>query len=194
MAHENKPDYPAGLRVWHWLNFVAISVILVTVLLRKTFLAYRSNSALIQEKSAAAGTPVTKAVADEIAKTMRDRMWDWHVYFGFVLAALLIWRLFLKVRGVSSLSAERFAANERRAQRIGYLIFYSFAAFLSVTGLALAFMASLPFSKDILGAVKEAHELALWGMLVFVPLHLAGVIAAEFKNRSKGLISRMIGG
>ena len=68
MAHENKPDYPAGLRVWHWLNFVAISVILVTVLLRKTFLAYRSNSALIQEKSAAAGTPVTKAVADEIER------------------------------------------------------------------------------------------------------------------------------
>lgn len=194
MAATKNHEYPTGLRIWHWLNFVAISVILVTVLLRKTFLAYRTNSSLIQEKTAAAGTPVTKAVADEIAKTMRDRMWDWHVYFGFALAALLVWRLVLRFRGAASRSDDRFAEKERRMQRIGYGVFYTFAGFLSLSGLTLAFRASLPLSKDAISLIKDSHELALWGMLIFVPLHLVGVIASEFKSRSAGLVSRMIGG
>lgn len=194
MASTQNHEYPKGLRIWHWLNFVAISAILLTVLLRKTFLAYRTNSSLIQEKTAAAGTPVTKAVADEIAKAMRDRMWDWHVYFGFALSALLVWRLVLRLRGSASRSDERFAANERRMQRVGYGVFYAFAAFLSLTGLTMVFSASLQLPKSVVSLVEESHELALWGMLLFVPLHLLGVIAAEYKSRSAGLISRMIRG
>jgi cytochrome b561 len=194
MKSTENHEYPTGLRIWHWLNFIAIAAILMTVLLRKTFLSYRANSALIQEKAAAAGTPLTKAVADEIAKTMRDRMWDFHVYFGFALAALLVYRLALRLRGSASRSEARFSPNEMRMQRMGYVVFYAFAGFLSVTGLALAFKASLPLSTEIVSFVKEAHELALWGILLFVPLHLAGVLAAEFKSRSAGLISRIIGG
>ncbi|MEN0059456.1 MAG: cytochrome b/b6 domain-containing protein, partial [Bdellovibrio sp.] len=54
---------PLGLRIWHWLNALAILGLLLTVLLRKTFLSWRTNSALIEAKLQAAGTAITPELA-----------------------------------------------------------------------------------------------------------------------------------
>lgn len=187
-------EYPRLLRLWHWLNFITISGILLTVILRKTFLNYRSNAPLIEGKAAAAGVVVPKELAVDIAKALRDRMWELHVILGFVFAGLLLLRLIAFFTGSASQSAGRFSHQERRLLRPAYLVFYAFAGFLAVTGLLLAWQAQLGLAKNLKGLIKEFHELALWGIVAFAILHLAGVLRAEWGERTRGLISRMISG
>src|SRR5690606_38986188 len=83
----------AALRIWHWANMVAIFGLLATGLLRKTFMSWRTTSALIETKMAEAGTPISAELAKEIAVGIRNPMWENHYIFGFAMAALLLGRI-----------------------------------------------------------------------------------------------------
>src|SRR5690606_2664226 len=84
---------PLMLRIWHWLNALAMLGILGTVLLRKTFLSWRTNSQVIEAEVRALGGGITAAEAADIAKTIRAPMWEWHYIFGFTLIGLLAFRI-----------------------------------------------------------------------------------------------------
>ena len=84
---------PLGLRVWHWLNALAVTGLLLTVLLHNTFLNPRKNAALIQEKLSASGTTVSIELARKAAGAMRERMFEWHYYFGFLLTGAFLIRV-----------------------------------------------------------------------------------------------------
>ena len=77
------------IRVWHWLNAMALFGLMATAILRKTFLSWRTNSAIIVDKMAEAGTTVTPELAKDIAVTIRTPMWDFHYIFGFELKVSL---------------------------------------------------------------------------------------------------------
>lgn len=66
---------PLSLRIWHWANSIIILGLLGTVLIRKTFLSWRTNSAVIQEKMSEIGVSITPEFAKEVAVTIRDPLY-----------------------------------------------------------------------------------------------------------------------
>ncbi len=210
MEFQFKKYQPAALRLWHWMNALTIFGLLGTVLLRKTFLSWRGNAALIEQQATALGAQgLTADAAATIAKAIRDPMWDWHYTLGFVLAGLVLSRLglgLLKPELAPLRSALRdlkkfFAlpATQKKGAahyvlvKAGYAVFYVAVFAMTVSGLVLYFQKDLGVGKDLGGAVKEAHELAMWFFVVFVAGHLGGVVVSELRGEP-GLVSDMING
>ena len=210
MAKYNFRQYqPLGLRIWHWLNALAILGLLGTVLLRKTFLSWRTNSALIEAKLQEAGTTITPELAKDIAVSIRTPMWDWHIYLGFALAGLILLRVivallqkrqegvFSSFAGILNLaqvpSSEKPHALHYHFVKIGYATFYLATLFMVITGLVMQFKAELGLEKSLIGSIKEIHELMMWFFVVFVSGHILGIVVAENRG-DKGLVSDMIHG
>lgn len=204
-----KKYQPLSLRLWHWLNALVIISLLTTVLLRKTLLSWRGNSALIQQKLNDAGSAISPDLAKEIAITIRNPLWDWHIYLGYALTILLIGRLLIalvmkkKLVNLSHLknflSVNKFPKLQRKKVlhfslvKMGYAGFYIATLLMVVTGLLLVFKGNLNLSKSVSEIFKEMHELMMWIFVMFSGAHLIGVIIAE-NNGNSGIVSDMING
>lgn len=204
-----KKYQPLSLRVWHWLNALVIVGLLLTVLLRKTLLSWRSNSALIQEKLSEADATITPELAREIAVAIRNPLWDWHIYLGFALAGLLLGRVlvavFVEKKGADLQSVknifqfQKIPQSERKEAlhysfvKTGYAVFYLITLLMVISGFILNFKTNLSLSNDFAGTIKEIHELTMWFFVVFAFGHILGVILAE-NDKDQGLVSDMING
>lgn len=200
---------PVSLRLWHWSNALVILGLLGTVLMRKTFLSWRTNAAVIEEKLKAAGTVIPPELSKEIAVAIRNPLWDWHIYLGFGLGALFLGRVFIALfvekefPGTQALrlalglrkspAHEKIQAFHHAAVKAGYAAFYLVTALMVMTGFLLAFKTELGLPKDLIGPAKETHELLMWFFVVFIGGHLLGVVVAENREDS-GLVSDMIHG
>lgn len=198
-----------SLRIWHWINALAIVGLLATVLLRKTFLSWRSNAALIENKLREAGTAITPELAKEIAVSIRSPMWDWHYILGFVLAAALLGRILIFIFVDRKKSTEHFLKRYLAFSKVpssektpylhytfvktGYAIFYLLTFFMVITGFTMYFKESLNLPKSFIETVKELHELTMWFFVVFTAGHIMGVIIAE-NRQDQGIVSDMISG
>ena len=197
------------MRWWHWLNALAILGLLGTVLLRKTFLSWRTNAAFIESKVQAGGGSVTPEVAKSIAQGLRDAMWEWHYYIGFALAGLLVVRVlvgFFVVKkcpstqamqsalGIAKVPAEkRIGAIHFTLVKTGYALFYLVTLYMVLSGLAMYWEEALGLSESFAHLLKEVHETLMWFFVVFVVGHIAGVVVAENRG-DRGLTSGMISG
>ena len=189
----SRNNVKANFRIWHWLNAVAIFGLLATTLLRKTFLSYKTNSLVIKEKLSEINIDITVEQAKVIAKAIRVPMWEWHYIFGFMLVALMVYRIYIafsdseyKLFDKNSLKFEKNAIVD-----LTHSFIYLFITIMSITGLILYF--KLGLSKEILHSFKEFHELLMFAFAFFVPLHIVGVIFADIKEE-KGVISKMVNG
>jgi Ni/Fe-hydrogenase 1 B-type cytochrome subunit len=199
---------PLGLRVWHWLNALAVTGLLLTVLLHKTFLNPKDNAALIQEKLADSGTTVTIEIARQAARAMRERMFEWHYYFGFLLTGAFLIRVIVAIVqrdfpwrhtliGIrhfrKSDSADKRSAFHFTAVKTGYLTFYIAALVMILTGLPMYFSDTLGITKDKHHTLQKIHEFFLWYFVGFLVIHIVGVVVAELREH-RGIISDMIHG
>lgn len=200
---------PLGLRIWHWLNALVILGLLGTVLLRKTFLSWRTNSALIEAKLQSAGTSITPELAKDIAVSIRTPMWDWHIYLGLGLAVLILLRIVVALSqkgpgsflhsvkgllgGAKLLKAGQGHALHYHFVKVGYAVFYLATLLMVITGLAMHFKDEVGLGKELVGSIKEVHELMMWFFVVFASSHILGIIIAENRG-DKGLVSDMIHG
>ncbi|MCD6654702.1 MAG: cytochrome b/b6 domain-containing protein [Sulfurovum sp.] len=182
-------------RLWHWINAFVILGLLSTVFLRKTFLSWRTNSELLVQKLSEINIDITSKQATVLAKAIRAPMWEWHIILGYALAALAVWRilLFFTQSGKENYINFKEQTLHYKMVKIGYLIFYAIIAFMSISGLLMVFHEELGLIEETVKSLKELHELVYNGVLIFVPLHLLGVIAAEQKE-DRGIISDMING
>ncbi|QDK37230.1 cytochrome b/b6 domain-containing protein [Bdellovibrio sp. NC01] len=206
MKYSFKQYQPLSLRLWHWLNALTIFGLVATVVLRKTFLSWRANSQIIQEKS---NHVLDANVANTIAKSLRDQMWDWHYYLGFVLSFLLLWRICVAVRnkntslknqiltGVKEIPTltgpSKFKASHYTLVKTAYALFYIVLLYMVLSGITLYFEDALKLSETLEDGLQELHEAAAWFFYAFIVAHIAGVIAAEVRGDS-GLISDMFNG
>lgn len=190
------------LRVWHWVDAAVILGLLATVLLRKTFLSWRTNSEFIQAKLAEAGTTITPEVAKEIAVGIRTPMWEFHYLLGYALSALLLGRIvFSFFPGQPSMYSHLrsfLTASQRPPLHFAgvkalYSLFYAVVTFMVVSGLLMVFKTELGLAKEITGQLKEIHELVMWFFAGFVVVHTAGVVVAENRGDA-GLVSDMLNG
>ena len=184
-------NYSKLLRIWHWLNALTILILLGTFFLRKTFLSWRTNSELIVQKLAEYDIEVTAEIAKTLAKAIRAPMWEWHIIFGYLLAGLILFRIFIFFK--EGMSYKDTSSLHKTGVTILYTIFYFLIIFMAISGLTLNFGADLGLNKELLGNIKDNHESAAWFFVFFVPLHIGGVIVAEMTNE-KGLVSKIISG
>ncbi len=185
-------DYSRSLRVWHWLNAIAVSGLLLTFFLRKTFLSWRENSTIIIDKLSAVGVDVTAEQAKVVAKAIRAPMWEWHIIFGVMLAFLLLFRAWIFWQEAGFGYEEEESLHMRLVQW-GYRIVYFVLIFMAISGLLLNWHEALGISDDFAHTVKDIHEYVAWVIVFFVPLHILGVFVAE-NDDQRGIVSRMISG
>jgi len=184
-----------SFRLWHWIHATVILGLLGTVFLRKTFLSWRTNSEIIVTKLTEQGIDVTAEEAKAVAKAIRAPMWDWHIILGYGLAALVIWRIALFFTDSGKRSYQNFKQDSlhKKIVKVGYIVIYAVIAFMAVSGLVIHFYEALGLTKDTAHDIKEMHELLYNALLIFVPLHIAGVFVAD-ATEEKGIVSDMING
>jgi Ni/Fe-hydrogenase 1 B-type cytochrome subunit len=185
--------YTLSFRIWHWLNAFVVLGLLFTVFLRKTFLSWRTNSEILLNKLADFDITITTEQAKILAKSIRAGMWEWHIVLGYALATLVLYRIYLYFKDTSHKeNFSSFSLHKKGVHSLYYLL-YATLFFMSISGLAIHFHESLSLTKELTHTIKEIHEAVFNIILIFVPLHIAGVVIAENKDE-KGLISTMVNG
>lgn len=185
--------YTLGFRIWHWLNAIVILGLIGTVFLRKTFLSYKANAEILMTKLSEMGTDITIDDAKILAKAIRNVMWEWHIILGYALAFLVLYRIYLFIADKSKKEEFGSLNLHKKAVKISYCVVYAAIFFMAISGLAIYFYEALGMSKEFAGTVKELHEAVFNVIMIFVPLHIAGVVVADAKDEH-GIISTMING
>jgi len=182
-------------RIWHWVHAIVVLGLLGTVFLRKTFLSWRTNSELLTQKLAEIDLTVTETQAKVLAKAIRAPMWEWHVILGYALAVLLLWRmiLFFTQSGKQNYQNMQKETLHKKMVKLGYVGIYAILTFMAVSGLVIHFYEELGLIKETAHDIKEIHELVFNAILIFVPLHIIGVVIAENRDE-KNIISDMVHG
>lgn len=185
--------YTLGFRIWHWLNAIVILGLIGTVFLRKTFLSYKANAEILMTKLSEMGTDITIDDAKILAKAIRNVMWEWHIILGYALVFLVLYRIYLFIADKSKKEEFGSLNLHKKAVKISYCVVYAAIFFMAISGLAIHFYEALGMSKEFAGTVKELHEAVFNVIMIFVPLHIAGVVVADAKDEH-GIISTMING
>lgn len=185
--------YTLKFRIWHWLNAIVVLGLLATFFLRKTFLSWRTNSEILMTKLTDMDVEVTAEQTKILAKAVRAGMWEWHIIFGYALAFLVLYRIYLFFADTSEKVDFSSLDMHHKAVRISYYVVYAILLFMAVTGLTIHFHQDLGLSKDFAGSIKKIHETVAYAVAIFVPLHIAGVFVADATDE-KGLVSTMING
>ncbi len=184
-------------RIWHWLHAFVVLGLLGTVFLRKTFLSWRDNSVILSNKllEIDMNYELTTEHAKVLAKAIRAPMWEWHILLGYALAFLIVWRILLFLSQSGRESYQNFSSKSlhKKMVSVGYIGIYGILLFMSISGLVMVFNQELGLIKESVHNIKEVHEFVFLGVLIFVPLHITGVIMAELSDE-RGIISDMING
>ncbi len=205
---ENKlKRYTANLRLWHWLNAMVISGSLLTILINSTLLDRKTNAIWLSGQLKDAGAKVSEQQLGEVSHGLSEMVWNVHIYVGYFLIALLIYRLVgelmlaKKQHLFYKLKKELRMLGQRNGQigikdpiiKLLYLLFYVMLVFMAVSGLGIKFHSQIGLSNAMAHGLKEAHETVMYAILLFIVVHIVGVIIAERGNK-RGIVSDMING
>jgi len=125
-----------------------------------------------------------------LAKKIRQPMWTWHIYIGYVLVGLFSIRFILPAFGEMKIQNPfgKTLSTKMKFQNWTYIIFYVCVIVSLSTGLMIELG-----PKELEKPMEEIHVLGIYYLLAFIAIHLAGVLIAEFTEQ-KGIISRIISG
>ena len=182
-------------RIWHWTMALSVIGLLFTVLLRKTFLSYKTNALIIQEQLSSINIDLTLESAKVVAKAIRAPMWEWHYIFALFLAISILIRIYMLVtkKDVMPLIALIRAPKKEKLKYTVYLFLCMFIMLMTLSGGVLYFHEALGLVKSDIGWIKDLHEYMMYGVLTFVILHLGGVFRHEITTK-EGIVSKMIHG
>jgi Ni/Fe-hydrogenase 1 B-type cytochrome subunit len=195
--------YSLALRIWHWLTFLVIGFLLLTVLIAEVFLSEEEVPANIQKTLTQDNVIVSSEQASHVNEMIRENVWEWHTIVGYVLLGLLIYRIVLEffqpadqrfIRKMKLAFSDKSQPMRKQYlfAKLTYIFFYALLTVVVFTGVWLALKEDEKTNK-LYSEIKEIHEISFYMILVFIFLHLGGVIWAEIKH-SKGIVSNMING
>jgi Ni/Fe-hydrogenase 1 B-type cytochrome subunit len=200
--------YSSALRFWHWLNLLVILGSLITVALNQNTFSGQKNADFIQQQLQKAGATVTADQARAVSRAERDKIWEIHIYCGYTLATLLLFRLALEffhvtdqklIRKIKAaynryfiIKQDRKLARHELFVKSLYAVFYLMILVMAITGLCMAFEDDVPALKNM-HFLREIHEFTMYLIIGFIIVHVAGVYLAEHRE-SKGIVSDMING
>ncbi len=191
MSKQFTPTY----RIWHGLMALSVLGLLATVLLRKTFLSWRSNAEIIQTQLAQLGTDITAESAKVVAKAIRAPMWEWHYTFAVILGISIALRIYMVVTKQSELPIITVmkTTGMQKLKAGTYLLLCATILIMALSGTVLYFHEFLGISKTFAESLKDFHEWMMQPLILFVVVHIAGVLRHEFTTK-EGIISKMIHG
>ncbi len=185
--------YTAAFRIWHWLNAIVVLGLVGTVLLRKSFLSYKTNAQIIMTKLSDIGVDIFEEDARLIAKAIRANMWEWHLILGYVLAFLVVYRIALMFFDKSKRDSFASLDLHKKGVKLSYYFLYGALFLMTLSGFAMYLREELVLAEATLKNIKEFHEIVYNYFLIFIPLHMAGVVVADIREEH-GIISTMING
>jgi cytochrome b561 len=183
-------DYSLIYRLLHWAIAISMILLLCTIFLRMYWMNKNHVSDIIQQFLATKNLSLSEDDTILLAKQIRQPMWIWHIYLGYVLVGLFALRFTLPFFGEMKFSSP-FKAGltlKEKFQSWVYIVFYICVFTSLLTGMMLKFG---PESQEEL--MEEIHVLSLYYLLAYIVLHIGGVIMAEFTS-DHGIVSRIIGG
>ena len=182
--------YSKIYRILHWAIAIAFILLLVTIFLRLTWLNKYNVAAIIQNYLRDTGQVLTQDQLLALAKKIRQPMWDWHIYLGYILTGLFSIRFMLPLFGHMKFQSpfEKSLSIKEKLKKWTYVIFYFCVIISLVTGLLIKFG-----PKELEKPMEDIHVLGIYYLIAFIVVHLAGVLIAEFTDQ-KGIISRIVSG
>lgn len=197
------------IRVWHWLTFIIITSLMITVLLTSTLMNSQKNVVMVQDRLKTKGVTVTTEQASAVTRGYERLLWGIHKKLGYGLTFLLLARIMLelivpgeekvysRVKTAMGLYKEKEGNRSEYRHYIwvkrGYLFFYALLFILVLTGIGLALGRQVSFLGKIHREIIHVHSICQYFMYAFVLLHLFGVIIIENSN-AKAIVSGMISG
>lgn len=174
-------------RMLHWLMALAMSVLFITGFLRMYWMNKNHVIGIIESKTSA----IPEAQLIDIAKSIREPMWQYHEIFAHVMIFSFLARIiYMLVKGIRF--PNPFKGNQplkERLQGFTYVYFYLFVAISAVTGKCIE-EGFFPQWKE---SIETVHKWGIYWFPIFILLHLVGILIAELSNK-KGITSKMIGG
>jgi len=182
--------YSKLYRIIHWTIAVSFLLLLITIFLRLTWMNKFNVAAIIQDYLSGTDQVLSQEQLIDLAKKIRQPMWNWHIYIGYVLVGLFSIRFLLPAFGHMKIQNPfgKTLSTKMKFQKWTYIIFYFFVIVSLVTGLIIE-LGPKEFKKPM----EEIHVLGIYYLIAFIGIHLAGVLIAEFTDQ-KGIISRIVSG
>ena len=183
-------EYSAIYRIMHWSIAICMTLLLVTIFLRLTWMNKNNVALIIQDYLATTDQKLTQDQLITLAKKIRKPMWDWHIYIGYALVGLYSIRMALPFFGQMKFSNpfNKDLGIKEKFQYWTYLIFYVCVAISLITGLIIVLG-----PKNLKEPMEEIHVLSIYYLLAFIVIHLSGVFFSELTTQ-QGLISRIVSG
>lgn len=183
-------EYSAIYRIMHWSIAICMTLLLVTIFLRLTWMNKNNVALIIQDYLATTDQKLTQDQLITLAKKIRKPMWDWHIYIGYALVGLYTIRMALPFFGQMKFSNpfNKDLGIKEKFQYWTYLIFYVCVAISLITGLIIVLG-----PKNLKEPMEEIHVLSIYYLLAFIVIHLSGVFFSELTTQ-QGLISRIVSG
>jgi cytochrome b561 len=182
--------YSKVYRIIHWAIAVSFMLLLITIFLRLTWMNKFNMATVIKDYLSGTDQILSQEQLIVLAKKIRQPMWDWHIYIGYVLVGLFSIRFLLPAFGNMKIQ-NPFSKNisiKMKFQKWSYIIFYVCVIVSLVTGLIIELG-----PKELKKPMEEIHVLGIYYLIAFIVIHLAGVFIAEFTEQ-KGIISRIVSG
>lgn len=176
-------------RILHWTMAIAMPILFITGFLRLKWMNKKEIAAII--KAEAGETVLSKEQLNHIGAAIREPMWEWHEIFANVMFLAIIARLLYMVfKGIRFPNPfQKNSPFKQRFQGFIYIYFYIFVIISAVTG----FLIEKEIFKQAMETIETLHKFGLYWFPIFILLHLAGIVIAEFTTR-KGITSKMISG
>ena len=183
-------NYSAVYRIIHWSIAISMVLLLITIFLRLTWMNKNNVAEIIQNYLNTTDQSLTQDQLIVLAKKIRQPMWDWHIYLGYVLTGLFIIRFFLPFFGEMKFQnpLNKELISKEKFQNWIYLIFYVCVVISLSTGLLIKFG-----PKELKNPMEEIHVLSIYYLIAFIILHVGGVLWSEFTNQ-KGILSKIVSG
>jgi len=187
------------MRIYHWGNSLVVSLILITVVLRKTIFDDSELSLRIFKFFESSEITINKDKSLELASDIAQSMWNWHYYFGFALAALIIYRIALFfTKSGQSVILDAFSVLKKEKKndywiKMLYLAVYTSIFIMALTGVLMYFYTDLGFSEETRLMMENLHVGVMNVIVYFIPFHIIGVVLAENEDQ-QGITSDMING
>ena len=190
IIHMKNKNYSAVYRIIHWSIAISMVLLLITILLRLTWMNKNNVAEIIQNYLNTTDQTLTQDQLIVLAKKIRQPMWDWHIYLGYVLTGLFIIRFFLPFFGEMKFQNpfKKELILKEKFQNWIYLIFYGCVVISLSTGLLIKFG-----PKELKNPMEEIHVLSIYYLIAFIILHVGGVLWSEFTNQ-KGILSKIVSG
>lgn len=169
---------------------VTFTLLLITIFLRMTWMNKYNVAAIIQNHLSNTDQFLSQEQVTALAKEIRQPMWKWHVYLGYVLTGLFSLRFILPLFGKMKFQNpfRKNLSTKLKFIKWIYLIFYLCVVTSLFTGLVMKFGA-----KEFKKPMEEIHVLGIYYLIGFIVIHVTGVLIAEFTNQ-KGIVSRIVSG